>query len=454
MTDHACRPDSDTNSSSPNCLNVETTRNNYFTGKFLCTDDFQLEQNYVRSRSQLQNRLLHGWGIACGLNAELKIHCDAHVVEVQPGIAIDNCGREIVLRKCAQLDGIPACLPAGERRLVCIRYVEQKVEPTQAYCGQPETHDDCRTRTSVQEYNRICEQAELVLLDADETEDLIHCHWWPDYERNADTHDQPPAPPPRSAGCVTSSQCCGDSDYKPKTSALSKALVPLALISASRDDCPPQYQSETGNDGGDDCGTPEEYAVEISTCGRNYVGNADRNSLTYISSINWEHGKNYKDMDDLLNDLGDDGSLAVEFSQSILNDRRSFGINECTFEVRYRQLPRGEFQVFPYRKKGRDLCPPNLEGDRRAVYQLDDDLVNSPRPLHCAVVQITLRCDFILDCNGRAVDGNNLGGRVQKNPPPPGSPNPAYASGNGVQGGTFESWFWIGVPGPGEDETC
>jgi hypothetical protein len=44
-------------------------------------------------------------------------------------------------------------------------------------------------------------------------------------------------------------------------------------------------------------------------------------------------------------------------------------------------------------------------------------------------VYITLKCDFLLDCHGVAVDGNHLGG--------------VLPSGDGVPGGTFESWFRV-----------
>jgi hypothetical protein len=69
-------------------------------------------------------------------------------------------------------------------------------------------------------------------------------------------------------------------------------------------------------------------------------------------------------------------------------------------------------------------------------------------------VQILVKGDFILDRCCRAIDGNNLGGRVptfgtddvvDDDDPcatPPGRPG-RWTSGNGVEGGTFESWFSV-----------
>jgi len=48
--------------------------------------------------------------------------------------------------------------------------------------------------------------------------------------------------------------------------------------------------------------------------------------------------------------------------------------------------------------------------------------------------RVLFRADFALDVEGRAVDGNHIGGGV-----------PARPSGNGREGGTFESWFRVEI---------
>jgi len=38
----------------------------YYPRQLITPDDLTLEQNYFRDRMRRHNRLLHGWGVACG----------------------------------------------------------------------------------------------------------------------------------------------------------------------------------------------------------------------------------------------------------------------------------------------------------------------------------------------------------------------------------------------------
>lgn len=69
-------------------------RLNYFTHQFLREQDFQAEQAYHVAMRRQHNRLLHGWGVVEGFDVRKKSERE---VSVEPGIAIDNLGREIVL---------------------------------------------------------------------------------------------------------------------------------------------------------------------------------------------------------------------------------------------------------------------------------------------------------------------------------------------------------------------
>src|ERR1051326_8233281 len=71
------------------------TRNRYFYGKLLDTFHFELEQNYGNRKRWLLNRLTLGSGVVCGLS--VAITNDGKSVLVQPGVAIDQLGREIVV---------------------------------------------------------------------------------------------------------------------------------------------------------------------------------------------------------------------------------------------------------------------------------------------------------------------------------------------------------------------
>jgi hypothetical protein len=74
-------------------------RNTYYNGKLLIERDFTDEQIYHIAKLRLGNRLLHGKGTVCGL--KVKAHpvetCRHQFVYVEPGLAIDCCGREIMV---------------------------------------------------------------------------------------------------------------------------------------------------------------------------------------------------------------------------------------------------------------------------------------------------------------------------------------------------------------------
>lgn len=81
---------------------TEPSRINYFFGRLLTPEDFQQEQQAIRARHWLHNRLLHGFGIVTGFDVTV----DAESIEVSAGVAIDALGREVILvePRCLRLD--------------------------------------------------------------------------------------------------------------------------------------------------------------------------------------------------------------------------------------------------------------------------------------------------------------------------------------------------------------
>jgi hypothetical protein len=69
------------------------TRVHYFTRQFLRTQDFEDEQSYQISMRRRHNIAHHGWGIVSGLQPVL----DAGSLYLQPGMAVDAFGRELIL---------------------------------------------------------------------------------------------------------------------------------------------------------------------------------------------------------------------------------------------------------------------------------------------------------------------------------------------------------------------
>lgn len=72
------------------------SRNNYYHGKLLTVKDFKDEQDYFNDKRRLINKFLHGAGVVSGLKV---ISLDLQHISIEPGMAIDYLGREIVIDK-------------------------------------------------------------------------------------------------------------------------------------------------------------------------------------------------------------------------------------------------------------------------------------------------------------------------------------------------------------------
>lgn len=70
------------------------TRNRYFYGKLLTVRDFEIEQRYFNDKRRMTNRLAVGTGILTGLDV---VAVNDRTISIDPGIAIDSFGREIVV---------------------------------------------------------------------------------------------------------------------------------------------------------------------------------------------------------------------------------------------------------------------------------------------------------------------------------------------------------------------
>jgi hypothetical protein len=99
-------------------------RPNFFAGQILTAEDLQAEQDYFLARSRRHNRFLHGWGVVHGL--DVATHRDTLVV--QPGLAIDCAGNEIVLTVRIELD-VPR---DADDFFVTVAYEETGVDPVPA----------------------------------------------------------------------------------------------------------------------------------------------------------------------------------------------------------------------------------------------------------------------------------------------------------------------------------
>jgi hypothetical protein len=109
-----CPPSACADEGCPPCPPPQRARNHYFTGKLLVERDFRDEQAYHLGNVRRHNQRLHGWGTVCGLKIVQHENpsCRDHFVVLEPGTAIDCCGREILVEKRELFDFRSALLEA------------------------------------------------------------------------------------------------------------------------------------------------------------------------------------------------------------------------------------------------------------------------------------------------------------------------------------------------------
>jgi hypothetical protein len=87
--------------SCPPCQIHPFQRNHYFTGKLLVERDFTDEQRYYIDKLRHHHQRLHGWGVVCGMKVKQhpNTNCRPQFVVIEPGTAIDCCGRELLIEQ-------------------------------------------------------------------------------------------------------------------------------------------------------------------------------------------------------------------------------------------------------------------------------------------------------------------------------------------------------------------
>jgi len=113
-------------------------RNQYFYGKLLTVRDFENEQSYHVKKQRLINKYIHGEGVVCGLTVE-KI--DDNIVKIRSGIALDCCGREIVVP-----EDVEKKIPTDNdttKYWITLRYDECGEEPVAAATEANSCEEEC-----------------------------------------------------------------------------------------------------------------------------------------------------------------------------------------------------------------------------------------------------------------------------------------------------------------------
>ena len=127
-------------------------RNNYFFGKLMTVRDFESEQTYMNSKRRLGNRMMGGVGIVSGLDVILV---DNKTFSLEPGMALDYLGREIVVpepyvRRLNVLKGFDENKDKGIIYL-CLGYKEDLKETTFSVASSGKSNGVS------EEYNRVSE---------------------------------------------------------------------------------------------------------------------------------------------------------------------------------------------------------------------------------------------------------------------------------------------------------
>lgn len=160
------------------CDYNEYQRLRYFHGMLLNDKDFQAEQAYHIRKRRFLNRMLHGWGVVCGL--ELIGKKGDRSIDVTSGLALDCCGNEIWVPNDKPID-LASLLPGkdkGNNEGECIekelgkpnsyyigvRYYEKPSNPVSVYAP-----GSCEERTC--ENSRVKEGYCIELVDCNEKPD-------------------------------------------------------------------------------------------------------------------------------------------------------------------------------------------------------------------------------------------------------------------------------------------
>jgi hypothetical protein len=384
---------------------IRTTRLRWFTGRFITARDLTEEQEHALDRHYLHNRLLHGWGTVCGLSVHPheRQDCSREWVWVDAGIAIDCCGREILVPQGEAVRWtIDPSRTTSEDGLaiLCLRYHECLADPLPAIVG------DCAHGT-VTEPGRVVEgwQFEVHPVTDDPNDPWAALlSQGADYSKPERSDDDAESegtehcadPAPCQDGCLSPACDLGD-------------CIPLALLSRLKDE-------------------PIRIDVDQHGVRRNVrrVLTPPTASLTHVVETSWEHGSDI-DIDTLTQEGGE---LRVRFDRDLQAEQNMrTGVNQFTFLVEIEDST-GNRERLDFDPK----LPPRVENGSEAIFTLNPNVLyrqrrgGGPSRLVGDTVFVTLYGDLIHDCNGLPVDADFFG---------------SFPTGDGIKGGVLRSWFFV-----------
>jgi hypothetical protein len=434
----------------------ELQRLTYFYGQLLGPRDLQGEQAYLRDKHRLANRFLHGWGVVCGLEVEPASDTEDCISDTAKERKARREEREELHRRLAEAEEAIAKLSEKDpKRAGLVKQRDElraELEDLEGKGGYEESKPVAGPCVVVRPGLAIdCRGDEAVLRQPFEL-DLWRALSTEDRSRVKSGHDQvwvsicycerhiEPARPLYGDACGVPGDC---------TYARIRETVTVK-VTADQPERPARCEPCFG-----DCPDPcvalarirgfhpgeELEPQQIDNGARRML---TRHQLTTITGISFVHGATYGR--DLATDVLQKG-FEVRFSNKVRVD----SLTDEVVDILVYEGGGGRAGNV-YTKPGRYEKFAAKDYVDRLVYRQRSD----ERLEHGDRVVIQVKADFILDECCRAVDGNHIGGRVpllpgydrfaaghprscEGSPDRPG----VWVSGNGTQGGTFETWFLV-----------
>jgi len=141
-------------------------RPRYFTGQLLTAESLELEQKYFREKLKRHNRALHGFGIVSGL----KVIVEAGQIIVEPGLALDCQGNELVIGTAVVVSPVTCDWPSA---YVQVGFAEEYTDPIPA-AGLADSIQTEALQLDMKEASTITESGELFV--AEENSNRGHRH--------------------------------------------------------------------------------------------------------------------------------------------------------------------------------------------------------------------------------------------------------------------------------------
>lgn len=444
------------------------TRNRYFTGKRLTPDALRVEQDYQVERRRLLNRAMHGWGVVYGYPVALRSGAGcagtaSGKLAIGAGLALDRMGRELVqteelivsLDDMLELSG-----GTGECWLLRVHYAERLIAPVSV-------RDPCSGERP--QWDHVCETVRYSLQQVPCTaccngqacELACGCSSGPCCDGqaagNGQTSQNKPHDARGGAACclcehVTAlspgAQCSALTEVEDGLRVDLHNGVALACIKLGMDECKEWIVREVT----DACGP--RRLVKRNDLLFDLIRGCD---LTHISFISWESWLApgftvpWESFDGFFApDRSPQGGCVTRFQIGFSRPVRKATVTPDCFGMSFLIRQREGGWLLPMRApivrvEFADVSGGPIELAQGVTLVVSWGWVSDAvRGLQTEFegarveVEIEIRGDHILDCNGQAVDANARGHE--------GAP-----TGNGTPGGTYLSHFTLGEKPPHPD---